>query len=175
MRNALKLGAVAFLVLACASCSGGGDSSRATFSCAYMPGTVTGNNSCNGIGCDVQNRERIADGNQGTYAEIGAGTGQITATIKDVSSTFAAGSQAGVLVTLSGGATPGSLTLNTYQGGAPRETRAGSALTVTPTNGASPAEQFLSFPTTLAFDTLEIAVSAQAGQIFRFHEFCGDS
>lgn len=168
---------VALLAASLASCSSGdGGGSSATFSCAYMPGSVSNVSAASGTG-NVSQASAVTDANQATAATINGGVGGISGTIRSnyTGPDFPAGANVGMLVTFGNGATTAGVTLNTYLGNTPRESISGAALNSRSTGGTTPAELYVSFKSTLSFDSLELAYAAAGGQTYTIHEFCGDS
>lgn len=176
------MGSVALLIVAglvgCGGGGGGDGGGPGGFSCAYVPGTVTSTS----VGsvcadCSTTAPEAVADTNQGTAASVQVGTGQRTTTITDnyAGPSFPAGSKVGALMTLSGGATVASVTLNTSLDGVARESRSGASLTSESTGGTTAAQVYVFFESTLEFDSLELVISAATGNQYLIYEFCGDS
>lgn len=170
----LALAGAAALLSACTS--GGDEDSGVTFSCATSGGAVTASNTGNGVGTYTQDAERVADGRQSTFGTVHTTAGTETSKIKSASGgSFAAGSNVGALLSYAGMADSSTVTINTYMGAVPVESRSGAALTVTKTNGASPAEEYASFKATMAFDGVEILINAAGDSTYYVHELCGDS
>lgn len=159
-----------------AACGGGGGDPSGGFSCAYMPGRVTSTAVANGT-ARLSSPQALADGVQSTATVIDGGVGQISGTLRNDHSgaAFPAGSKAGVLISFSGGASVTGITLSTYLDGSLRESTSSNSLNSESTNGATPADQYVSFETTLDFDSLELGFTAASGQRYTAYELCGDS
>lgn len=170
--------AVALAASVLSGCGGGGSGSGG-WSCAYIPGEVTGQAASTVCGndCVSENYDAVADMNQGSAARVSVETSQRTTTIKDEWSgtPFHAGSKAGALVTMLRNANAGAITITTLMNGAPMESFSGAALTAEPTNGATKADTYLNFTSSIAFNGMQIVINAAADSEYRIYEFCGDS
>lgn len=170
---------LAAAVLGISGCKGGdGAAKGGAFSCAYIPGAVTGqfvSSTCSG--CTSERYDAVADSDQESFAIVAVAVGQRTTRIRDngAGPAFPVGSKGGALVSLGGNASASAVTFTTLMDDVPVETFSGAALTSTSTQGVTPASTYLSFTSTSPFNGLEMVINAAANTEYRVHEFCGDS
>lgn len=165
MRHSVYFASVA-IALGLLGCSGGGGGGGIASTCQ----AVSGSSACNGAICN--NSIAVSDGSLKTFGEVEGTTGAYLST--NSGTQFPAGGNVGAFVTLPSGTTTADITLQTTLNGDLNvvETATGSGLTITPT-AHDPANDYVSFTNTLAFDGVRFVVNSSTSKEYLVFEFCG--
>ena len=152
-------------ILAGCSDGGGGEGGIAS-TCQY----VGGGSACNGSRCN--NSISVSDSDLQTFGLVEGATGAYLST--QGGAEFPSGVNVGAFVTLPAGVGASDITLQTTLGGDLNvvESATGAGLSITPT-ARDPANEYVSFTSTLPFDGVRFVVNAVSSNEYLVFEFCG--